>query len=72
LRDHSPNLAISLLETAFERLDISQKPHLAQTLSRLHIKSKSFEEAITWATTAIEFKERFTFYDTRGQALKVG
>jgi hypothetical protein len=38
---------------------------------RLHIKSKSFEEAITWATTAIDIKQLFTFYDTRGQALKI-
>jgi hypothetical protein len=37
---------------------------------RLHIKSKSFEEAIAWATTAIDIKQLFTYFDTRGQALK--
>ena len=71
LRDQLPDMAIKLVELAFQKLDVTQKPHLAQTLSRLHIKSKNFEKAVEWATTAIEFKDKFTFFDTRGQALKI-
>ena len=40
-------------------------------MSRLLIKSKRYEEAEKWATKAIELKELFTFYDTRGQVHKI-
>ena len=48
----------------------SQKPSIAQTLSRLFINFKKHDEAFKWASKAIELKDIFNFYDTRGQAMK--
>ena len=53
------------------QLQESKKPSIAQTLARLFIKLKQYDKAEEWATKALELKELFTFFDTRGQGHKV-
>jgi hypothetical protein len=52
------------------KLQDSQKPFIAQAISRVYRKKLIFTEAEYWATKAIGIKDSHLFYDTRGQAHK--
>ena len=52
------------------KLQDSQKPFIAQAISRVYRKKLNFLEAEAWATKAIGIKDFHVFYDTRGQAHK--
>jgi len=70
IKNKSPELAKTFLEKAFQILHEYQRPFIAQTLARLLIKRKQFEEADEWILKAIKIVELYTFYDTRGQVFK--
>ena len=66
----SINKLISVDDIFLFQLIPQFKPFVAQTISRVLITCKKYNEACNWATRAIELKKVFTFFDTRAQAQK--